>query len=99
MSPIDLAVAAAIAELHRQAEISGCTTEDNGSSAQVDGSFEVEPLVRAVIAAIREPSQPLIEAGMGVGIDPGPYSEPLMAAAPQEIEQIWATMIDVLLSE
>lgn len=31
--------------------------EDNGASAQVDGSFPVEPLVRAVISAIREPSE------------------------------------------
>lgn len=56
MTIIQRATAAAIAELHRQAETSSCATSDDGRLAQVDGSFEVEPLVRAVLTAIREPS-------------------------------------------
>lgn len=48
---------ALIAELQRQADISGCTTETDGRSVQVDGSFKAEPLVRAVLTAIREPSE------------------------------------------
>ncbi len=52
------ATQAIIADLHRQAATSGCTTEDNGNSAQVDGHFKVEPLARAVLKAIRQPTSP-----------------------------------------
>lgn len=55
MTPIERATQAIIAELHRQAKISGCCTEDNGKSVQVDGPFKVEPLARAVLKAIGEP--------------------------------------------
>jgi hypothetical protein len=48
---IERAVRAALAELHRQAERSGCEVEDNGKLVQVDGSFEIEPLVRAILRA------------------------------------------------
>lgn len=40
-----------IAELRRQAETSGCTTEDNGKLVQVDGSFDAEQLALAIIKA------------------------------------------------
>lgn len=49
---------AIIADLHRQSKVSGCTTEDNGKYAQVDGAFKVEPLARAVLKAIRKPAPP-----------------------------------------
>ena len=44
---------AIIAELHRQAEQSGCHTSGNGKSVQVDGSFDAEQLAQAVLDAIR----------------------------------------------
>ncbi|APR52020.1 hypothetical protein CA223_06655 [Sphingomonas koreensis] len=56
MTPIELATRALIDELHRQGKMRGVAVEDNGTTAQVDGSFPVEPLVRAVVAAIREPT-------------------------------------------
>ena len=55
MIPEERAKRALLTELQRQAGESGCTTETNGRYVQVDGSFEIEPLVRAVIAALREP--------------------------------------------
>lgn len=56
-SLIDGAVRAFLAELHRQGEARGVTVEDNGSLAQVDGSFEVRPIVCAIVAALREPME------------------------------------------
>jgi hypothetical protein len=44
-------VEAGIAELRRQAETSGCTTDSNGRFVQVDGSFEMRLLVAAVLQA------------------------------------------------
>ncbi|MDB5720929.1 MAG: hypothetical protein JWP15_1547 [Alphaproteobacteria bacterium] len=47
----DRGVAAAVAELRRQAEQSGCTTDidDDGSSAQFAGPFDLRQLVEAVL--------------------------------------------------
>lgn len=52
---VDQAMAAAAVELLRQAEHSGCTTDidDGGQIAQVDGSFELRPLVEAILEAAR----------------------------------------------
>ena len=44
---------AIIAELMRQSEISGCFTETNGRSVQVDGSFNVERLADAIVEHIK----------------------------------------------
>jgi|GEM_PF-5895557 len=41
---------AIIAELRRQAESSGCSTEDNGRLVQVDGSFDAEQLAAAIMS-------------------------------------------------
>ena len=40
-----------IAELHRQAQVSGCATGDNGRLVEVDGSFNAQELARAILAA------------------------------------------------
>ena len=50
---VRLGVAAAIAELLREAEISGCVTHANGVFVQVDGCFQMTPVVTAVLAAAR----------------------------------------------
>jgi hypothetical protein len=42
-------VDAIIAELMRQSEITGCATDTNGRSVQVDGSFNVERLAAAIV--------------------------------------------------
>lgn len=48
---VERAVAAGIAELQRQGRDSGCTAETNGRYVQVDGSFEIHPLVEAILRA------------------------------------------------
>lgn len=53
MTPIERATQAIIADLHRQAERSGCRTQDDGVRVQIHGTFEVEPLVWAVVDALR----------------------------------------------
>ncbi|AJP72913.1 hypothetical protein [Sphingomonas hengshuiensis] len=86
MSKLDEAVAAAIDELHRQAEVTGCTTEDNGELAQVDGSFKVRPLVRAILASVRDPSEDMRYMGC-------------LNHPPADAAGIWRAMIDQLLNE
>jgi hypothetical protein len=49
---LDQAIAAAAAELRQQGEACGCTAEIEGDFAQVDGSFRLEPLVRAIAEAL-----------------------------------------------
>jgi hypothetical protein len=93
MNPIDRAVAALIADLHRREETFGCVAEDNGSLAQVDGSFKVEPLVRAVILALREPSAIMSAVGgLQTGLDGHQIT-------PQIAEWTWERMIDALLAK
>ena len=87
MTLIERATQAAIAELHRQSNRTGCTTEDNGRWAQVDGSFEVEPVVRAIIAAIRQPSAAMERAWLGSGVE--------SVSAKRD----WQAMVDALLEE
>jgi len=53
---VERAVQAAIRELERQADQSGCTTATDGTFVQVDGSFEIRPLVQAVLGAQLESS-------------------------------------------
>lgn len=92
-APIDVAVQAAITELHRQGEAKGITTEDNGAFAQIDGSFEIEPLVRAVIEAIRIPSPAMMDAAREEAWAAG------TSIRQHEIEGIHGAMIGVLLEE
>jgi hypothetical protein len=60
MTPLELASAAIIEALREQGDL----MDDCGAPewAQVDGAFRVEPLARAVLAAIREPSEAMIDA-------------------------------------
>jgi hypothetical protein len=51
MPPIEDLVAAAVAELRRQEETSGCTVSADGDIVQVDGSFDVRKVVEALVAA------------------------------------------------
>lgn len=51
---IDRVKAALLAELGRQSAQTGCTMETNSRFVQVDGSFEIEPLARAAIAALAD---------------------------------------------
>lgn len=52
---VDRALAAAIAELERQGRASGDTTMTDGRSVQIDGSFEIRPLVEAILRAAADP--------------------------------------------
>lgn len=91
MTPLERATAAVIADLRRQSEMSGCAVDDNGRLAQVDGSFQVEPLVRAVLEAIREPSAMMFQAGLHA---PDPRT---VGAIPPL--NTWQAMIDAALAE
>jgi hypothetical protein len=62
VTPLERAAEALVADLQRQAETSGCTVASDGPYAQVDGSFQVEPLILAVLTAIREPSEAMDRA-------------------------------------
>lgn len=92
--PIDRATQAVIAELHRQGAARGVTVEDNGVSAQVDGAFPVQPLVLAVIAALRVPSSTMIQAAEE-------HARELDAQwdAGTTPEVVWPIMIDKLLEQ
>lgn len=94
MTPIERATRALIDELHRQGEARGVTVEDNGKSAQVDGAFPVEPLCRAVIAAIREPGEGMLDAGSEVINACIEQGEPTIAA-----DAAWQAMLDKLLED
>jgi hypothetical protein len=86
---IDTAVQALIAELHRQGIDRGVTVEDNGRLAQVDGSFPVRPLVRAVLKAIREPGDEVLHQLFRLSDPDATTTE----------AQAWAAAIDTLLDE
>ncbi len=45
---------ALLEELRRQGERHGVAVDDNGVWAQVDGSFKLRPIARAILAALRE---------------------------------------------
>ncbi len=92
--PIHRATQAVIAELHRQGAARGVTVEDNGASAQVDGAFSIEPLVYAVIAAMRQPSPEMIRSAEA-------HARELEAQwdAGTAPEVVWPIMIDKLLEQ
>lgn len=85
MTPIELASAAIIEALREQGDL----MDDCGAPewAQVDGAFRVEPLVRAVLKAVREPSAAMVEA------------VPDDRNAPIYPEDIWQAMIDAALEQ
>ncbi|RYG88813.1 MAG: hypothetical protein EON59_03215 [Alphaproteobacteria bacterium] len=86
MTPLERAISAAILNLHEQAALTGCTTEDNGASVQIDGSFKLEPLVRAVLDAVREPSATMKTAGARQRVYHGP-------------EDVWRAMVEAMLAD
>lgn len=56
MTPIERAVAAAIAELRHQGDVTAWPDKVHGTLVSIDGGFAIKPIVHAVIAAIRAPS-------------------------------------------
>lgn len=85
MTPIERAGVAIIDALREQGDL----MKDCGDPvwAQVDGAFRVEPLVRAVLRAIREPSDAMVKA------------VPDDRNAPIYPEDIWQAMIDAALGD
>lgn len=72
---LDLATAAIIASLKKQGDLMDDGAGYKSGRAQVDGSFEVEPLARAVLRALRDPDEFMMQAGGGalaeaIGADP-----------------------------
>lgn len=65
--------------------------ECNGELAQIDGSFVLEPLVRAVLASIQRPSEGMLDAARGEAWAAG------TSIRTHEIEGIYGAMIEELL--
>ncbi len=95
MSIIERAQAAVVAELFRQGDLmeAGLGKID---MAQVDGSFRVAPLVRAVLTAMREPSDGMIEA-LWPG-EPDYFAGKVVPLRRMTVEG-WRAMIDAALAE
>lgn len=68
------------------------------SAATLDGVFDLRPVARAAIAAMREPSEAMIEAGythcVDIDYNEMPYSAPREAAT-----AAFSAMIDAILAE
>lgn len=95
MTPIERACIAVIDNLREQGDL----MPDCGDPewAQVDGAFRVEPVVRAVLEAIREPSAGMLESAGEEERWDGKYrSSPENEAA---ADAIWRTMVDTALAE
>lgn len=65
--------------------------------AQVDGAFRIEPVVRAVLLAIREPSEVMEEAALGDDLDI--HWGYLGDGRPGGPKDVWQVMIDAALAE
>lgn len=85
MTPLERACIAITDELRNQGELMpGCGDPE---WAQCDGAFLVEPIVRAVLKAFREPSDEMVIAGQREVLEP---ADPRLC---------WAAMIDVALED
>lgn len=98
MTPLERAVIALEAELQRQHSednLSHFLRRDHGSDwVTTDGNIDLTPVVRAVLTAIREPSEAMIDAGHdSLSIDIA--GNPLRS----EIEPAWVAMIDAAMAE
>jgi len=94
MTPIERACVAIIEALRAQGNL--CDDCGEPEYAQVEGSFEVEPVARAVLQAIREPS-----GGMksSTWIKLGDYSISTEDQRALAAADVWRAMIDAALEE
>lgn len=85
MTPIERACIAVIDNLREQGDLMADCGDPEW--AQVDGAFRVEPVVRAVLKAIREPNEAMIEV------------DALRPDGSFFAEDYWKAMIDTALQE
>lgn len=90
MGPIERAVEAAWVEAERQSQ------EQCSGLRVVQGELDMDGVVRAVIAAIREPSEVMVAAGEATGAQAGDWMPGFYVAEP---DASWPAMIDKLLEE
>ena len=96
---IERLTAAVIEQLHRQGKMLGVAVEDNGETVQIDGSWLVKPIVRAVLIAMHEPTEAMITAAAedaGVWSAREQNDDAEYYATPHAT---WTTMIDAALAE
>ena len=97
MTPIERACIAVIDNLSEQ----GGLIADCGDPewAQVDGAFRVEPVVRAVLAAVREPSEAMHKAAEDPKHSMWWFREAAAGDPEMHREGAWHRMIDAALQE
>jgi hypothetical protein len=97
MTPLERAVAAIEAEIERQhvptlpKRWDEDTDQEEAGVLHLDGRVQLDPLARAVIEAIREPSSEMTHAAQGESHVAGDCEV--------DYHGIWASMIDQLLAE
>lgn len=91
---IDKLVSVAASELRRQMDVSGgYFVEHSEGSVSLDGAVDVPPLVRAILLALREPSDAMLRAA-----DPEIRDHPSLTGL-LKLRSIWTAMIDAILKE
>ena len=106
MTPIERACIAVIDNLREQGDLMADCGDPEW--AQVDGAFRVEPVVRAILTAMREPSHAMQKAACeqrvsfrsGSGMyDIGKLSMEYPDEPDKGAGTVWRTMIDAALQE
>ncbi|USA40214.1 hypothetical protein NCF86_03395 [Pelagerythrobacter marinus] len=94
MTPIiERACVAIIEALRKQGDL--CDDCGEPEYAQVEGSFEVEPVARAVLQAIRVPTEAMVEIAANQGV----WDDDMNIPPSQAAEEVWQAMIDAALKE
>lgn len=97
MTPLERAARAIADELARQEPQHGGTyfvDSDNLDATVIDGTFDLSGVARAVLEAIREPSE-----GMVVEGERAAWDDANSMPAPRAIPAAWTSVIDAALAE
>ena len=105
MTPIERACIAVIDNLREQGDLMADCGDPEW--AQVDGAFRVEPVVRAVLAAMRVPSEAMKRAAGAEPIDfrfdrfssTEMRNDEMWQRGYADADYLWSTMIDAALQE
>lgn len=98
MTPLERATRALFEEAQKQGPVPpfGYADADDGRTI-LDGAYDLKAMVRAVLTAIREPSEEMGFAGSEVPVDTGHGFD--TRAMPSANRLIWQGMIDAMLAE
>jgi len=97
MTPIERACIAVIDSLREQGDLMADCGDPEW--AQVDGAFRVEPVVRAVLKAIREPSEAMHKAADDRAHSMWWFRDAAAGDPERQMEGAWHRMIDAALQE